>query len=477
MISALFRTEWAVTPEALERMIAFVERDGALEELREKALAARNGEPLKNTRTVENRDGVAVIPISGPLFRHADMLSEMCGATSYATLRKDLQVAADDAGVHSIVLSIDSPGGEVNGVAELAGAVRAMRGQKPIVAYVGGIGASAAYWIASAADKVVAAPTAQLGSIGVMATYTDGRKAEEASGKKAIVIRSSQSPNKNPDPTTDAGMTQIQRRIDAMARVFISDVANYRGVSAQQVLTDFGKGDVFVGADAVAAGLADEIGNFEAVLADLAARQTNRSNRMFTTQLAALFGLDEKATEEQILERAAAAAKIEKDIVAATGATNADEAIGTVRATAGAVAELAAIRENEKKAAAEKIGADFRALLTGAVGAGGRLSLGQLTAVVPTLLDDEKEAAKVTEKITALEKQDAESVLACFADVKVGAKDVARVTGFVKTLPPLPTTVKEPSPDENGGALVDDAERRVSVAFEKARAQRDANKK
>jgi ClpP class serine protease len=312
--------------------------------------------------------------------------------------------------------------------------VRSVRGKKPIVAYVGGMGASAAYWIASAADKIVAAPTAQLGSIGVIATYTDDRKAQEASGKTAISIVSSQSPKKNPDPSTDDGRAQIQQRIDAMARVFIGSVAENRGVSAAKVIADFGKGDVFVGADAVAAGLADEIGNFEAVVAELATRDNHRSNRMFMQQLAAAFGLDEKATEQEILTQAQTLASHDREAckflgeaVRMTGAKGADEALGIIKANAESAAALQAMHVEQEKAAAAKVGVDFRAMLAVAVGTGGPMSLGQLAGVIPTMLDDEA-AETVTAKIEALEKQDAESLLACFEGIEVSAKALSRAS-------------------------------------------------
>jgi signal peptide peptidase SppA len=450
----------------MQRMISFVQRDESWAELREQALSARDGVPLQNTRKVEMRDGVASIPISGPLFRHAGLLEQVCDATSYSSVRKDLQAALDDPAVQSIVLNIDSPGGEVNGVAELADAIYAARGTKPIIAYVGGMGASAAYWLAAAADKVVASSTAQLGSIGVIATY-----AAEQGAAQSVDIVSSQSPKKKADPMTDAGRAQIQDRVDALARVFVGAVARYRGVAESKVLSDFGKGDVFVGADAVAAGLADEIGNYEAVLASLVARATQRSNHMFVTQMAALFGLDEKATEEQLIERATAAARTERDVIAATGAANADEAIGRIRANAEAAIALGQIREEQSRSAAVKLRGDFHALLEGAVGAGGPMSLGQLATVVPSLLDD-GEDAKVSGAIGKLEDQSATSLLACFADATISPKAMTRVAGFVKALGPSPaaaTTHVEPKADEHGGHIVDETERRIADAAKKNR--------
>ncbi len=102
-----------------------------------------------------------------------------------------------------------------------------------------------------------------LGSIGVMAVYP---KADE---EGEIEFISSQSPYKNAKPNTDAGKTKIQARIDALADVFVGAVAKNRGVTKAAVLKDFGKGDVFVGAAAIAAGLADRLGTFESLLASM----------------------------------------------------------------------------------------------------------------------------------------------------------------------------------------------------------------
>lgn len=254
---------WAISKDGLELVVAVASKDEFFAEVRERALSALNGEPLHNTRASEKRGDVAVIPVEGPLFRHANLLTQMSGATSYSALRKDLQVALDDPSIRSILLNIDSPGGEASGTSELAAAIVDGRKKKPIKAYVGGSANSAAYWIASAADEIVAADTAHLGSIGVMAVFP---KAEDNGG---IELISSQSPYKNVKPSTDAGKAKIQARIDALANVFIESVAKNRGVSTKTVMERFGKGDVMVGQHAVAAGLADRLGTFESTLAGM----------------------------------------------------------------------------------------------------------------------------------------------------------------------------------------------------------------
>jgi ClpP class serine protease len=249
---------WAIQTEAFQNIFSIAGREGEGPE----AVAAKLGRPLQNTRSVEMRDGVAVVPVTGPIFRYANLFSEISGATSLDILARDFNRALDDPSVKAIVLNIDSPGGQANGIAEFAQMVN--RARKPVTACIGGMGASAAYWIAAAAQEVVIASTAMVGSIGAVVGVDTSRPAG------VVEIVSSQSPGKRPDVTTPEGRKQIQTRIDALAQVFIEDVATYRGVSLQKVLADFGQGDVRLGADAVRLGMADRVSTFEELLAGLA---------------------------------------------------------------------------------------------------------------------------------------------------------------------------------------------------------------
>lgn len=255
---------WAISEAGLQLVIAIASKDSFFADVRERALQALAGKPLENARVAYSRGDVAVIPVTGPLFRHANLMTDLSGATSYAALRKDLQVAIDDPKISAILLDIDSPGGEAKGTSELAQAIAEAGKAKPIEAYVGGSASSAAYWIASATKRITVADTAQLGSIGVIAAY---RKTEDDG---TIEIRSSQSPYKNLPPDTDEGRARIQARIDALAEVFIDAVARNRGVTAKDVTAKFGGGDVFIGKRSIAVGMADRIGTFESTLAAMA---------------------------------------------------------------------------------------------------------------------------------------------------------------------------------------------------------------
>ncbi|HET6718088.1 MAG TPA: S49 family peptidase, partial [Rhodocyclaceae bacterium] len=252
---------WAMTPAMLHTISAIARRENESPE----AVEARLGRPLQNTQTVSMRGGVAIVPLVGPVMRYANIFSRVSGATSLETLAQEFTAALDDPAVTAIVLNIDSPGGQANGIAEFASMVRAAK--KPVVAYVDGSAASAAYWVAAAAQKIVLAKTAEVGSIGAVVAIDASKKATGV-----IEIVSSQSPKKRIDPSTDDGRSQIQTRIDAFAQVFIEDVAAYRGVSVATVLEKFGQGDMRMGADAVALGMADEVSTLEDVIAALAGK-------------------------------------------------------------------------------------------------------------------------------------------------------------------------------------------------------------
>lgn len=262
ILDALYGQPWAITQEWLSTIVAIASRE--LSDL--EAVRTRAGEPAGETRGTAIRDDAAIIPITGPIFRRANLFARISGATSIELLARDFQAALDNPAVRRIVLEIDSPGGEVSGINEFAELVYSARATKPITAYIGNLGASAAYWIAAAASEIVIDATAIVGSVGVVAAMPTDRPDGE------LEFTSSQSPNKRPDVQTSAGRSQVQSLIDATADVFIDAVAQYRGVSRRTVMTDFGGGGMLVGAAAVKAGMADRIGSLEGVLGRPAAQ-------------------------------------------------------------------------------------------------------------------------------------------------------------------------------------------------------------
>lgn len=318
---------WAMEESALDNLLNIAARQ---HEVTDEALEAYKAKALAGAERATMRDGVAIIGVDGPLFPKANLMTQMSGATSYAMLMTDL-TQARDAGAKGVILNINSPGGAVTGVSELAQAIYDMRGTIPIVAYVNGMGASSALMIASAADKVVLNDMAQMGSLGVMSTYPGA----DPKNKDRVFI-SSQSPLKNADPATDAGAKEIQARVDAMAQVFIETVARNRGVATETALNDFGKGGMFVGEGAVKAGLADAVGSFEGVLAELASGQKPTPPKPQQTQRTRKPAMSEQ-TEDKPVAAAPAAPAITAADVTAAATTAATEAMTAERKRIGLI--------------------------------------------------------------------------------------------------------------------------------------------
>lgn len=234
-------------------------------------MLGKSGERLQGTRYIQVRDGVAVLDVNGIIAKRMSMFDELCGpgGTSTELAYRDFTNALQNPNVESIVLSIDSPGGEAFGINEFAQAIYEARGKKPIKAYIGGLGCSGAYWIASAADEVVIDKSAFAGSIGVVTAWMDDKKFYEMLGIRREVVVSSNAPFKRLDFDNEDHRAELQRELDSLESVFIKAVARNRKVTVDQVKKDFNKGGVLAGADAVKAGMADSVGSLEGVIKSL----------------------------------------------------------------------------------------------------------------------------------------------------------------------------------------------------------------
>lgn len=277
LVAAIRAQPWAIMPEYLEAIEAIAIRAldaGVLERVaadgHEARLAASReaiaamGTPLQGARmSTTIRNGAAVLPMIGTIFPRASMVNASTGGTDLASIMHDFRVAMASTDVERVVLLVDSPGGVVSGLGEAAEALRA--GSKPVTAYVTGVGASAAYWLASQAGEIVMDRSAAVGSIGVLASMSR-QEATDQAGRRAYEIVSSGAPMKRPDPSTEEGRAAIQAQIDAIEDVFVADVAAGRGVSAARVRADFGQGAMVDATGAIKAGMADSIGTLEGVL-------------------------------------------------------------------------------------------------------------------------------------------------------------------------------------------------------------------
>jgi signal peptide peptidase SppA len=248
-----------------------IQSDRVLRDTRKQMAAANAG------------SGIAVLPLYGVVTQRGNMIDDISGPGSTSTQQFTSalrQVLADDT-VGQILIDIDSPGGSVYGVAELASEIIKARAQKPVVAVANSLAASAAYWIGCSASEFYVTPGGEVGSIGVWQAHFDYSKALEEEGVKPTLISAGKfkvegNPYVPLDPEAQAFM---QSRVDDYYNVFVQAVAVGRGVSVDDVRNGMGEGRV-LGADAaLAQRMVDGIASFDDVLARMQAKVTGNAVR------------------------------------------------------------------------------------------------------------------------------------------------------------------------------------------------------
>lgn len=223
----------------------------------------------------------AIIPVVGELVHRGAAMDAGSGLTSYQALQDVMAEALGDPGITGIMLDVDSPGGEAGGVLDFSEWLAAQRGTKPIWASVNLQACSAAYAIASAADRIVLSGTdAVAGSIGVVAVHTDLSAGLERQGAKlTFIYAGAHKVDGNPAmPLPDAVRDEWQAEVDALYGRFCAVVAVNRGISPVRVRDTEAR--VFRAADAVAAGLADDIVSQEDALIALTERRAPAGARL-----------------------------------------------------------------------------------------------------------------------------------------------------------------------------------------------------
>lgn len=227
---------------------------------------------------------VATIEIQGSLINGNAGFMSFFGYTGYGDIRDSLVAAVSDQSVSSILLNIDSGGGHVAGVHELAQLIARVDKIKPVVTYTGGTMASAALWLGSGGRKVVASETALVGSLGILQVHIDRTKQMEQDGIKATVIRAGDDKAlANPyEPLSDKAKADLQSQADEMYNVFLGHVAEQRKLPIATADKQFGGGRVFIGQQALSAGLVDQVGSYEAAFA-IAAKLAERASKSQNT--------------------------------------------------------------------------------------------------------------------------------------------------------------------------------------------------
>lgn len=279
IITAFFGSTWAIMPEKLDAMAAFLKFAAQGGKLSAEEVADRIA-PKTAAQSVPaaKLTNIAVIPIQGVIAQKASMVDDISGPGGCSTERvaSSFRAAINDSTVKGIIFDIDSPGGTVYGVEELASLIMSSRGTKPIVSMINSLCASAAMWIASAADEIVITPSGEAGSIGVYSQHVDISKFLESSGQKVSLISAGEfKVEGNPfEPLSEEAMKYIQSRVDDYYASFTQAVAKGRGVPVAKVRSDFGKGRVFGADEALKSGMVDRIATFDETVRRMAGRRT-----------------------------------------------------------------------------------------------------------------------------------------------------------------------------------------------------------
>jgi len=284
LISEFLTTPWALMPERLQAMTAVLTRWSSDEPPKEETLFQVNTDRvMRDTRkqfaASSAGAGIAVLPLYGVITQRGNMVDDISGPGSTSTQKFTSalrQVLADDT-VAQILIDIDSPGGSVYGVSELAAEIMKARTQKPVVAVANSLAASAAYWIGCAAGEFYVTPGGEVGSIGVWQAHFDYSKALEGDGVKPTLISAGKfKVEGNPYVPLDLeALSFMQSRVDDYYNAFAKAVAKGRGLTVNDVREGMGEGRV-LGADAaLAAKMVDGVATFDEVLAKM--QKTARS--------------------------------------------------------------------------------------------------------------------------------------------------------------------------------------------------------
>jgi len=271
---------WNIHPHILEEMLQKLPDPKTTMDL-----AVNFTETPQDRGDIQLIDNIAVIPIQGPISKRRTFFSYFFGGTPLNILTEIFKEALNNNTVQGILLDIDSPGGTVAGTEAFGDLIYNSRGQKPIVAFGNGMLASAAYWIGSGADQVIVERTAQVGSIGIVMVHYDWSKEDAMMGLKRTVLTAGKYKGLGNDaePLSDLARKTFQAELDYIYTLFVDTVARNRGVGVETVLEDMADGRIFIGQQAVDAGLADSTGSFDTAI-DAARTMIAGDSNIFSIQ-------------------------------------------------------------------------------------------------------------------------------------------------------------------------------------------------
>lgn len=264
VLRAVSETPWAILPGTLAAILDMLTIRASGQQLSPEEIQARIGDGPAH-RQQQTSGAVAVLPLYGVIAPKVNAMTDISGGTSVEMFASDFNSFMRDPNIKAVVIDIDSPGGQTSLITELAATIRQARGTKPIVAVANPTAASAAYWIGSQADELVATPSGHVGSIGVFGAHEDISAMNEGIGIKTTLVSAGKYKTEGTPlaPLTDEARAHWQSLVDSAYDMFVGDVAKGRGVSPEQVRNGFGEGRMVAASDAVKEGMIDRVATLE----------------------------------------------------------------------------------------------------------------------------------------------------------------------------------------------------------------------
>ncbi|MBI4910973.1 MAG: S49 family peptidase [Acidobacteria bacterium] len=267
LATRIFDTPLLIAPQKLEVILAVLAPRIGLDIVTPAAAVAP--QPASRKAFEVTPDGIAIIPIEGTLVHKAYGLDAASGMRSYVDLQNEIEDAATDPAIKGVLLDVDSLGGEVAGIFELADVIYEARQTKPIFAVANANAFSGAYLLASGAQRVYAGQSSGLGSIGVIVTHLDVSANDEQRGFKYTILHAgARKADFNPHvPLSDEARASIEAELNRTHGMLVKAVARNRGMSESAIReTDAAR---YFGDEAIPVGLADHMGTKASALYDL----------------------------------------------------------------------------------------------------------------------------------------------------------------------------------------------------------------
>mgnify|MGYP000087702426 FL=1 len=286
VLKVLDGSVWAITESGMDQIMH------AIEGLEHKDVldAAQVEDATKNRGVLEGdkeykyeddmyevNGSMATMPVYGKMFPRANMMTRLSGGTSTRKLGRAIDEVEEREDIEKLMMVFDSPGGSIQGLTNTARKVRNM--ETDTVAFAEGLMASAAYFIGSAADRLVASPDSMVGAIGSVAKIVSRAGKLEEEGYDVKVIRSAEKKAKpNPaEPIDEDSVKEVQKLVNAAHEQFVRQVATNLDLSEETVSNTMADGSVINGSEAEGTNFVDDVATIDEVMNEFEGSVENES--------------------------------------------------------------------------------------------------------------------------------------------------------------------------------------------------------